>query len=89
MFHVYHHCSGEEWEARQPELDAILASFELLDPGESEEEAVRAAAAQAAFLAAKAEGQSTEAAFEAGQAAYAAAPAAGEAPEEGAGPQGE
>jgi hypothetical protein len=89
MFHVYHHCSGEEWEARQPELDAILASFELLDPGESEEEAVRAAAAQAAFLAAKAEGQSTEAAFEAGQAAYAAVPSAGEAPEEGAGPQGE
>jgi hypothetical protein len=38
MFHVYHHCSGGEWEARRPELDAILASFEMLKP-EAEGEA--------------------------------------------------
>jgi hypothetical protein len=31
MYHVYHHCPGDEWEARRPELDAILASFEILD----------------------------------------------------------
>jgi len=34
MYHVYHHCSGEEWEARRPELDTILASFRLLEEGE-------------------------------------------------------
>lgn len=31
IYHVYHHCPGEEWLARRPELDAILASFELLE----------------------------------------------------------
>ena len=89
MYHVYHHCSGEEWEARRPELDAILASFELLDPGEVGDEAARAAAAQAAFAAAKEAGESTEAAFAAGQAAYAAARPAGDGPEESAGPADE
>jgi hypothetical protein len=39
IYHVYHHCSGEEWEARLPELDAIQASFELLTPGTGEDEA--------------------------------------------------
>ena len=34
MYHVYHHCSGEEWEARRAELDTILASFRLLEEGE-------------------------------------------------------
>jgi len=37
IYHVYHHCSGEEWEARLPELDVILASFELLQQGEGGE----------------------------------------------------
>jgi hypothetical protein len=32
MFHVYHHCSGDQWEPRKPELDAILASFQVLEP---------------------------------------------------------
>ena len=30
VFHVYHHCVETEWAARKPELDAILASFEVL-----------------------------------------------------------
>jgi hypothetical protein len=34
MYHVYHHCSAEEWEARRPELDTILGSFRLLEEGE-------------------------------------------------------
>lgn len=34
MFHVYHHCSGDQWEPRKPELDAILASFQVLEPVE-------------------------------------------------------
>jgi hypothetical protein len=37
VYHVYHHCAGEVWEARRPELDAILASFELLRQGEDDE----------------------------------------------------
>ena len=32
MFHVYHHCSGEQWDDRKPELDAILESFTVLEP---------------------------------------------------------
>jgi hypothetical protein len=72
MFHVYHHCSGDEWEARRPELDAILASFALMGPGEVAEEAAQGAAV-AAFEKAKADGASTEDAFKAGQAAYEAA----------------
>lgn len=39
MFHVYHHCSGEVWGARRSELDAILASFEVLQPGQGREKA--------------------------------------------------
>ena len=35
MFHVYHHCSGDQWEPRKPELDAILASFQVLEPADS------------------------------------------------------
>ena len=35
MFHVYHHCSGDQWEARKPELDAILASFQVVEPEEA------------------------------------------------------
>ena len=72
MFHVYHHCSGEEWEARRPELDAILESFALMGPGEVAEEAAQGAAVSA-FEAAKKAGASTEEAFKAGQAAYEAA----------------
>ena len=72
MFHVYHHCSGEVWGSRRSELDAILASFALMEPGELAEEAARGAAV-AAFEAAKAAGDSTEVAFQAGQAAYEAA----------------
>jgi hypothetical protein len=34
IYHVYHHCAGEQWEARRPELDAILASFEVTEPGQ-------------------------------------------------------
>jgi hypothetical protein len=78
MFHVYHHCSGEVWGARRSELDAILASFTLMEPGEVAEEAARGAAV-AAFEAAKAAGDSTEVAFQAGQAAYEAALAPGAA----------
>jgi hypothetical protein len=80
MFHVYHHCSGEVWGARRSELDAILASFALMEPEEVAEEAARGAAV-AAFEAAKAAGDSTEVAFQAGQAAYEAARPAGEAPQ--------
>jgi hypothetical protein len=36
IYHVYHHCAGEEWETRRPELDAILASFEVLEAGTTE-----------------------------------------------------
>ena len=72
MFHVYHHCSGDEWKARRPELDAILATFALMGPGEVAEEAAQGAAV-AAFEKAKADGASTEDAFKAGQAAYEAA----------------
>ena len=72
MFHVYHHCSGEEWEARRPELDAILSTFALMGPGEVTEEAAQGAAVSA-FEAAKKAGASTEDAFKAGQAAYEAA----------------
>ena len=81
MYHVYHHCSGEEWEARRPELDAILASFTLLAPGEDAGEAASAAAV-AAFEAAKAAGDSRrtpsagQAAFEAAHAPDDAAPEA-------------
>ena len=38
MYHVYHHCSGDEWEARLPEFETIIASFEVLQPGEGREE---------------------------------------------------
>jgi hypothetical protein len=38
LFHVYHHCSGEVWGKHRSELDAILASFELLVPGKGGEE---------------------------------------------------
>ena len=79
MFHVYHHCSGDEWEARRPELDTILASFALMGPGEIAEEAARGAAVSA-FEAAKAAGEPTEEAFKAGQAAYEAALTADGAP---------
>ena len=48
MFHVYHHCSGDEWEARLPELEAVLASFELLKQSEVDKEAARSAVAFAA-----------------------------------------
>ena len=86
MFHVYHHCSGEEWKARRPEFDAILASFALLAPGEDQEMAASAAAV-AAFEAAKAAGDSTEDAFKAGQAAFEAAHAPdGAAPKADAAP---
>jgi hypothetical protein len=95
MFHVYHHCSGEVWGARRPELDTILASFALMEPGEVAEEVARGAAV-AAFEAAKAAGDSTEVAFQAGQAAYGAAHIAGEVPQavddaaqEGGGPGAE
>ena len=84
MFHVYHHCSGEVWGARRSELDAILASFEVLEPGEDDGDAAARAAAVAAFQAAKTAGDSTAAAFQAGQAAYEAAQA-GDSTVEGAG----
>ena len=32
MYHVYHHCSGDEWHARLPEFEAILATFEVFEP---------------------------------------------------------
>lgn len=72
MYHVYHHCSGEEWKRRKPELDAILASFALMGPAELAEEAAQGAA-RAAFEAAKAAGESTGDALKAGQTAYEAA----------------
>jgi len=73
MFHVYHHCSGDEWEARLPELEAVLASFELLKQSEVDKEAARSAVAFAAYEAAKEEGESEQAAMTAAQAAYEAA----------------
>lgn len=73
MFHVYHHCSGDEWEARQPELEAILATFQLLQQEDLEREASRTADAIAAYEAAKEKGDSEEAARQAAQAAYEAA----------------
>jgi hypothetical protein len=84
MYHVYHHCSGEEWEARRLELEAILASFALMGPGEVAEEAAQGAAV-AAFEKAKAGGASTEDAFKAGQAAYEAARGVAAAAEEAGG----
>jgi hypothetical protein len=73
MFHVYHHCSGDEWEARLPELEAVLATFELLKQAEVDKEAARSAVAFAAYEAAKEKGDSEEAAMTAAQAAYEAA----------------
>jgi hypothetical protein len=73
MFHVYHHCSGDEWEARLPELEAVLASFEILKQSEVDEEAARSAVAFAAYEAAKEKGQPEPAAMAAAQAAYDAA----------------
>jgi hypothetical protein len=75
MFHVYHHCSGDEWEAREPELEAILATFEPLDRKDMDREASRTAAAMAAYEAAKEGGDSEQVARQAGQAAYDAEPA--------------
>lgn len=72
MYHVYHHCSGEVWGARRSELDTILASFKLLEPGEGGAEAARAAAL-AAYEAAQAAGEDEEAATAAAQVAYEAA----------------
>jgi hypothetical protein len=88
MFHVYHHCSGEEWEARRPELDAILSTFALMGPGEVAEEAAQGAAVSA-FEKAKADGATTEDAFRAGQAAYEAAHGVVVAAEEPAAPADE
>jgi hypothetical protein len=76
MFHLYYHCSSQEWDKRLPEFEAILATFELMPSGEREQEAARSAAAMTAFSAAKAAGDSQEAAMMAGQAAYEAAMAA-------------
>lgn len=73
MFHVYHHCSGEEWEARRPELEAVLASFEVLEQPEVEREEARSAAAHSAYAAAREQGDSEEAALQAARAAYDAA----------------
>jgi hypothetical protein len=72
MFHVYHHCSGELWGAHRSELDAVLASFKVLEPGEGRE-AVARAAAQAAFDATQAAGGDVETGRAAARAAYAAA----------------
>jgi hypothetical protein len=33
VFHIYHHCVEAEWEARRSELDAILSTFRVLEPG--------------------------------------------------------
>lgn len=70
MFHVYYHCSTQEWDKRLPEFERIVASFAVLRPEEMEQEAARSAVATAAFSAAKAAGESEEAAMAAGQAAY-------------------
>jgi hypothetical protein len=79
MLQVYHHCSGEEWETRLPELEAILATFELLDQAEMDREAARSVVALDAFKAAKEAGSSESDALEAAQAAYEAAAEAGAA----------
>ena len=42
MYHVYHHCSGDEWEARLPEFEAILATFEVFQPMQGGERRRRA-----------------------------------------------
>jgi hypothetical protein len=76
MFHVYYHCSTEEWDKRLPEFEEIIATFAVLQPEEMEQEAARSAAALAAYSAAQAAGDSEEAAMAAGQAAYEAAMAA-------------
>ena len=44
MYHVYHHCSGVEWEARLPEFEAILATFEVFQPMQGGGEAAEGAA---------------------------------------------
>jgi hypothetical protein len=80
MLHVYHHCSGDEWEARQPELETILATFELLDAEDVEREASRTAVAMAAYEAAREKGDSEGAARQAAQTAYEAAAADADAP---------
>jgi hypothetical protein len=81
MFHVYYHCSTQEWDKRLPEFEQILGTFAVLEPEEMEQEKVRSAAAMAAYSAAQAAGDSEEAAMAAGQAAYEAVMAG-----EGAGP---
>ena len=57
MFHVYHHCSGDEWEARLPELEAVLTTFELLKQSEVDKEAARSAVAFAAYRGREGEGR--------------------------------
>jgi hypothetical protein len=88
MYHLYYHCSGDDWEARLPEFETILASFTVMTPEQVEREAARTVAAGAAYQAAKDAGDSEEDARAAGQAAYAAAltaeAAAGDAAPEGA-----
>ena len=69
MFHVYHHCSGEVWEARRSELDAILASFEVLEPASRASRAVARSGGATRLTAAasrrQAAGEATRAALEA------------------------
>ena len=73
MLQVYYHCSGDQWEARLPEFESILATFELLPEAEVEKEAARSALAMDAFTAAKEAGSSESDAMQAAQAAYDAA----------------
>jgi hypothetical protein len=88
MFHLYYHCSGDDWEAKLPEFETILASFAVMTPEQIERESSRTIAAGKAYQAAKDAGDSEEDARAAGQAAYAAALAA-EAAAGDAAPRGE
>jgi hypothetical protein len=49
VYQVYYHCPAEVWDAWLSELEAILASFELIEGPDSDAEDTARAAAQAAF----------------------------------------
>jgi hypothetical protein len=60
MYHVYHHCSGDEWEARLPEFESILTTFEVFQPMQGGGEAPESAAPEGSGMGAEGPGTATE-----------------------------